>query len=106
MKEIDAVIRDGNVTVDAGPAIPSGSWQMQRSAASLANLALALGLTDEVELDGQTMTVTAEDFLTQLQDEALNGSTVGFTIYHRNWTSKKDGKTGTSAELKEFFTAV
>lgn len=102
---IDFVIRDGDVTVEAGPEIPEVSWQMQKSAALLTNLALALGATEEIEDEaGNVFITTTEDFLSSLQSGALTGSRVGFTTYHRPWTSKA-GKTGTEVNTSEFFAA-
>ena len=98
------VTRDGEIEVSAGPDIPGGSWQMQRSAAQLTNLALALGQTEEVQMEGETYVVTSDSFLDDLRSGALNNAEVGFTTFHRAW--KSGTKSGTSVELKEFFTAV
>lgn len=98
------VTRDGALEIEAGPDIPDASWQMQRSAAQLANLALALGQTEDVEMEGETYTVTSEGFLDALRSGELNGTEIGFTTFHRSW--KKGDKSGTNVELKEFFTAV
>jgi len=104
---VDFVIRDGDVGIDAAPDIPAASWQLQRSAALLANFALALGATDEVTDEaGDVFVATAEDFLDQLRDEELNGATVGYTISHRKWTSKDGAKSGTEDSVTAFFTAV
>lgn len=99
------VVRDGSVTIDAGPNIPDASWQMQRDAALLTNLALALGATEEVEgTDGETYISTTDDFLDTLRSGGFVGQNVGFTTYHRNWT--KGDKSGTEVRLSEFFEAV
>ena len=109
---IDFTTRDGEVSVEAGPDIPEVSWQMQKSAALLTNLAQALGATDEVEMEGETYVVTTDGFLEQLKSGELSGSRVGFTTFHRKWTSKTaknaDGtsKSGTEVRVQEFFQAV
>lgn len=105
----DFVTRDGAATVEAGPDIPEKSWQMQRSATFLANLAVALGATEDVEYEGQTYVRTTDDFLQQLRDGDFNGATVGFNVYHRTWQKKEGGvvtKEGVNVELREFFQAV
>lgn len=101
---VDFVIRDGTATVS--DVIPEDSWQMQRSAALLANLALALGATEELTDDQENVfVVTSEDFLETLKGEGFNSQIVGYTVAHRPWTSK-EGKKGTDDEVTEFFTAV
>ena len=109
---MDFVIRDGDVSVEAGPEIPEASWQMQKSAALLANLALALNATEEVEYEGQTMISTAESFLEDLKSGAYNGTTIGYETSQRSWASKEKGsdgkplKSGVNVEVTGFFTAV
>lgn len=104
---VDFITRDGNVEITAGPDIPDASWQMKNAAAMMANLATALGATEEVEgEDGLTYTVTTDDFLDNLRSGALKGSKVGFVTTHRNWKSKKTGKTGTEVQTQEFFQGV
>lgn len=104
---VDFVTRDGQVSVEAGPDIPEASWQMQRSAALLANLAIALGETNEVEFEGEVMVETAEGFLDTLREGGYNDRDIGFSTYHRNWTSKTDpSKTGTEVVTSAFFVAV
>lgn len=109
---VDFVTRDGDVAIEAGPDIPEASWQMSKDAAMLANLAAALGATEEVEFNGETYVQIAEGFLDQLRDGTLSGTRVGFTTFHRNWTSKTgknpDGtpKKGTEVKVREFFQAV
>lgn len=104
---VDFIVRDGNVEITEGPGIPEKSWQMQKSAAMLTNLAIALGATEEVEgEDGTVYVATTDDFLDTLRDGGFKGSKVGFVTRHRNWTSKKTGKTGTEVQTQEFFQAV
>jgi hypothetical protein len=108
----DLVTRDGTVMIEGGPDIPKDAWQLQRSAAFLANLAAALGATEEVTYQDELYVTTTEGFLEQLQAGDLNGSRVGYEVKHREWVSKRsknaDGtaKKGVSAELQEFFQAV
>lgn len=104
---VEFVTRDGQVEISAGPGIPEASWQMANSAAMLANLAAALGATDEVEgEDGETYVVTTDDFLDNLKAGAVKGSKVGFVTRHRKWKSKKTGKEGVEVQTQEFFQAV
>lgn len=102
---VDFVIRDGKAEISDGNAIPEASWQMQRDAALLTNLALALGATEEVTYEGETYLVTTDGFLQQLIEGDLNGSKVGFVTSHRKWTSKATGKSGTEVRTTEFFGA-
>src|SRR5690606_7321809 len=92
---VDFVVRDGKVEITDAAAIPDTSWQMQRSAALLVNLALALGATNEVEYNGQTYLETTPDFLDQLRNGDFKGARVGFRVVHRKWESKATGKSGT-----------
>mgnify|MGYP001569390122 CR=1 FL=1 len=103
---IDFVIRDGDVSVEAGPAIPEASWQMQRSAALAANLAISQNAVEEVEFEGETMVATSESFLEDLKSGAYNGTTIGYDVATRPWTSKDKTKTGVNVEVTGFFTAV
>ncbi len=108
---VDFVIRDGDVAIDSGPNIDDRSWQMQRSATLLTNLALALGATSEVTgEDGDTYVVTVDNFLSELRDGNLNGTNVGFTTYHRPWEKKNEAgdvvKSGTDVHLSEFYETV
>lgn len=100
------VTRDGDVEITAGPDIPDTSWQMQKDAALLTNLAIALGQTEEVEMDGETYIVTSDGFLDALRDGTLKGSEVGANVFHKAWKSKDGSKSGTEVLVKEFFTAV
>jgi hypothetical protein len=114
---VDLVIRDGDVEISAGPDIPEKSWQMQKSAAMLANLAISLGEVEDVEVEGadgksEVYVQTKEGFFEALQEGVYNDRLLGYRLRHRNWTSKEkaaDGspmKSGTEVILEEFFTAV
>lgn len=100
---VDFVTRDGKAQIEDGNAIPDTSWQMQKDAALLANLALALGATEEVEFEGETYVETTPDFVQQLRDQDLNGTRIGFRVSHRKWKSKDGSKSGTEARVVEFF---
>ena len=101
---VDFVTRDGNASIEDANAIPESSWQMQKDAALLTNLALALGATEEVEFEGETYVETTPDFVDQLRNGDLKGTRIGFRVSHRNWTSKDKKKSGTEARVVEFFT--
>ena len=100
------VTRDGETSIDAGPDISDASWQMQKDAALLTNLALALGQTEEIEMNGETYIVTSDGFLDALRDGTLRGSEVGASVFHKSWKSKDGTKSGTEVLVKEFFVAV
>ena len=100
------VTRDGEIGIEAGPDIPDTSWQMQRDAALLTNLAIALGQTEDVTLDGEEYTVTSDGFLDALRDGSLKGTEVGANVFHKPWKSKDGSKSGTEVLVKEFFPAV
>lgn len=108
----DFVTRDGDVEISAGPDIPEESWQMQRSAALLTNLALALGETEDVEIEGEMYVQTKEGFLDSLKAGEYNTREIGYKLFHREWASKEkkaDGtplKSGTEVKVEEFFAAV
>ena len=109
---IDFVIRDGDVEISAGPDIPEASWQMQKSAAMLANLALSMDETEDVEVEGEMYVQTKEGFLDALKAGEYKNRVLGYTISHRKWTSKTidpstgKAKTGVEVQVREFFTAV
>ena len=104
------ITRDGEVSVEDAPNISETSWQLQRSAALLANAAAALGATEEVEMDGETYVKTTDGFLGQLQAGDLDGTRVGFGIYHgKEYTVKRgtpDEAKRRDANIREFFQAV
>ena len=107
---VDFVVRDGNASIEDGANIPDASWQLKKSAAMLTNLALALGATEDVELEGETYVAVVDGFLDQLRDQELDGASVGFNVKHRKWEKKGDGgkvvKSGTEVIVTEFFQAV
>jgi len=100
------VTRDGDIDIESGPNIPDASWQMQKDAALLTNLALAIGQTQDVEMDGEIYTTTNEGFLDLLRSGGLKDTKVGVVVYHKPWKSKDGSKSGTEVLVREFFTAV
>lgn len=97
----DIILRDGALEIDAGPA-PDSAWQLQHSQAAAVNLAVALGFADEVGTDY----VVQEAFWDALKSDGLKGMEVGFVVYHRNWESKKTGKSGTEEKVETYLQAV
>jgi hypothetical protein len=106
---VDFVVRDGDLEIEDVDVtvrdVPH--WQLQSSARRMANLAIALGATEELEdEDGKVNTVVAEDFRYSLMNGAIKGTKVGYVLSHRNWTSKKSGKSGTEVRTQTFQPAV
>lgn len=106
---VDFVVRDGDLEIEdvdtSQRDVPH--WQLQSSARRMANLAIALGHVEEVEdEDGNNMVVVAEGFRDSLMNGAVKGSQVGYKLFHRNWTSKKSGKSGTEVRVESFQPAV
>jgi len=103
------VIKDGDETLETIDVSDrkSKSWQLQRSARLITNLAMALGETEELETEeGVMMTVVAEDFLDNLKSGVFNGGTeIAFTTTHKNYKSR-EGEAKVEVITKEFFQAV
>ncbi len=84
-------------------------FALRRGAGLLGQLALALGVAQKQEDGGVIFDI--ENFLAGLVSGLYAKQAVGFSVYHRAWTSKKsknpDGsfKSGTSAEIGAFFPA-
>ena len=105
-KFFNLVLRDGNRTVeDVDVDARSVSYfKLQKSARMLANLAIALGWTDEA---GDSIEVR-DGFVDALRSGAFKGDRVGFTIYHRGYnTTNPDGSKGRgiAEEIEGFFAA-
>lgn len=86
---LDIVLSDGehnlsNVDV-AARDVPH--WQLQKSARTLANLAMALGATHDV---GDGNLAIDEAFLDSFVEGAYTGQKIGFVLYNR--TAKSNGK--------------
>jgi len=82
------VTRDGDLDLSSVDPTTRGAahWQLQRSVARAANLAVSLGYTDE---DGDNVVVRG-DFIDALIDGTFKDTKVGFVIYHRKGKAKTD----------------
>lgn len=76
----DIVLQDGELDIYSIDVTAKGhpSWQLQKSARKLVNLAMALGQTEEQ--DGSV--VVNDGFVESLAAGEFNGTDIGFVIYH------------------------
>lgn len=105
---VEITVRDGDARIDTLD-IPESSWKMQNDAALLLNLAIAWGMDEDVEFDGEVYAATPEGFLEDLASGKFNGMEVGVTTFHRKYAKKTDEagkKTGVEVRTKEFFQVV
>lgn len=92
----DIVLQDGELDIYSIDVTAKNhpSWQLQKSARKLVNLAMALGQTEEV--DGNV--VVNEGFVEALAAGEFNGTELGYVVYH---PKPRNGKV--YPEIETFF---
>lgn len=100
---IDIVVRDGDTTIYEAPANEKGlpNWRLAQSAETLVKIAEALGAAERV--DGN---VTVSDaVLEALQNGDFNGTTIGYKVAHRPYTTA-GGENRVEDRVVAFFPAA
>lgn len=98
----DIILQDGDLALEDENPDPDTYWQLDKSQRAVTNLALALGFTDEVDLDGEVGLVVAPEFYTMIRENRLKGQGLGFVVYHRKYRSKKENKDKVQQEVSTF----
>lgn len=87
---VDLTVSDGqldltNVELNA---FPYASWQLQKSAKRIVNLALALNVATLVEDNGASAWTVPDTFVDSLRNGEFNGMALGYDVIHRKTKSE------------------
>lgn len=99
----DIVVRDGDLTIT--DEAPEGAWQLAKSQTNLLAIAVALGVAEEVEQDGESGYAIANSTIEALMGGEFDGQQIGFVVKHRKYT-KRDGSAGVEVQVSQYVPAV
>lgn len=69
------------------------NWQLQKSAVSVTQLAIALGAAELVGENGNSSWAVNEEFVDNLRAGSYDGMQIGFSVRHSPGKGKNEGKT-------------
>lgn len=99
----DIIVRDGDLTIT--DEAPESAWQIARSQTNLLAVAVALGVAEEVEQDGDSGYAIANSTVEAILGGEFDGQEISFVVKHRKYTTKK-GEAGVEVQVSQYLPAV